>query len=206
MKLFCIRHGETFFNLAGRIQGQLDSELSPLGERQCRAVADVFGQFAIDAIISSPLKRALQTAQCVADLLKLPVQTDTRWMEINAGIFQGLSWDEIEQRFPADSARWRSQDPDYRIPEGESRRDLMRRAGEALSSIRETGYRQAIVVAHGGSLSAAFKALLDIPAERNPFTLNNGSISTVIWEKDFKLLSLNETGHLHDAMSSGGDL
>ena len=61
-------------------------------------------------------------------------------------------------------------------------------------------------MAHGGSLSAAFKSLLEIPAEHNPFSLANGSISTVEWEKDFKLLSLNEIGHLRDDASSGGDL
>ncbi len=61
-------------------------------------------------------------------------------------------------------------------------------------------------MAHGGSLSAAFKALLEIPAERNPFTLGNGSISTVLWEKEFKLLALNETAHLRDATSGDGEL
>ncbi len=75
-----------------------------------------------------------------------------------------------------------------------------------MRSIREAGYRQAIVVAHGGSLSAAFKALLGIPAEHNPFALFNGSISTVVWDKDFKLLTLNETAHLRDEQSGGGDL
>ncbi len=206
MKLFCVRHGETFYNLAGRIQGQSDSELSPLGQRQCQAVAEALGTLAVDAIIASPLRRAFDSAQRVADKLKVPVQVDPRLMEIHAGIFQGLCWDEIDRRFPAEAARWRSQDPDYRIPEGESRRDLMDRARDAFCAIREAGYRQAIVVAHGGSLSAAFKAHLEIPPGRNPFSLDNGSISTVVWEKDFRLLSLNERGHLPDDRSGEGDL
>ncbi|MBI3838592.1 MAG: histidine phosphatase family protein [Planctomycetia bacterium] len=206
MKLFCVRHGETFYNLSGRIQGQSDSELSPLGQRQCQAVAEALGTLALDAIIASPLHRALDSAQCVADKLNMSVQVDPRLMEIDAGIFQGLCWDEIDRQFPAEAARWRSQDPDYRIPEGESRRDLMNRARDAFCAIREAGYRQAVVVAHGGSLSAAFKALLEIPAGRNPFSLDNGSISTVVWEKDFRLLSLNERGHLRDDLSGGGDL
>jgi broad specificity phosphatase PhoE len=206
MKLFCVRHGETFHNLSSRIQGQSDSELSPLGQRQCRAVAEALGTLAIDAIIASPLRRALDSAQCVADKLNLSVEVDPRLMEIHAGIFQGLCWDEIDRHFPTEAARWRSQDPDYRIPQGESRRDLMSRARDAFCAIREAGYRQAIVVAHGGTLSAAFKVLLEIPAGRNPFSLGNGSISTAVWEKDFKLLSLNERGHLRDELSSGGDL
>ena len=206
MKLFCVRHGETFHNLSNRIQGQSDSELSPLGQRQCRAVAEALGTLAIDAIIASPLRRALDSARCVADKLNLSVEVDPRLMEIHAGIFQGHCWDEIDRQFPAEAARWRSQNPDYRIPQGESRRDLMNRARDAFCAIREAGYRQAIVVAHGGTLSAAFKSLLEIPAERNPFSLGNGSISTVAWEKDFKLLSLNERGHLRDELSGDGDL
>jgi broad specificity phosphatase PhoE len=61
-------------------------------------------------------------------------------------------------------------------------------------------------VAHGGSLTAALKSLLDVPAGRSPFELNNGSITRIEWNKEFKLLTLNETAHLHGLESSGGDL
>lgn len=206
MKLLCVRHGETVFNQAGRIQGQFDSQLSPLGRRQCVAVAEALAGEAIDAVIASPLTRALESAQVIADRLGLSVAVDPRLMEIHAGVFQGHSWDEIEVRYPSEAAEWRTQDPDFRIPGGESRRDVMQRAGAALADVRETGYRQAIVVAHGGSLSAAFKALLGIPAERNPFSLLNASISTIGWDKDVKLLSLNDVAHLRDLISGGGDL
>jgi probable phosphoglycerate mutase len=206
MKVFCVRHGETMFNLAGRIQGQFDSELSPLGRRQCQAVAEALGQVECDALISSPLARARESAQRIADELGLAVGIEPRLMEINAGIFQGHCWAEIDQQFPADAARWRTQDPDYRIPDGESRRDLMDRAGAAFEAIRGSNYRSAIVVAHGGSLAAAFKALLEIPARHNPFTLSNGSISEIAWDQDFKLLTLNETAHLHGLTSGDGEL
>jgi broad specificity phosphatase PhoE len=206
MKLFCVRHGETVYNMAGRIQGQFDSQLSPLGLRQCQAVADALAIEAIDAVIASPLSRAKQSAQVIAEHLRLPVQLDPRLMEINAGIFQGHTWEEIEAKFATEAAEWRTQDPDYRIPQGESRRDVMLRAGAALADLREAGYRAAIVVAHGGSLSAALKYLLEIPAQRNPFSLLNASISTLAWDKDVKLLSLNDVAHLRELVSAGGDL
>jgi 2,3-bisphosphoglycerate-dependent phosphoglycerate mutase len=206
MKLFCLRHGETVFNVEGRIQGQTDSRLTPLGHRQFQVVAETLSGFQFDAVIASPLSRAVESARYVADALGLNVQVDARLTEIHAGIFQGLRWDEIDQKYPDEFARWRSQDPDYRIPQGESRRDLMLRTAQAFCAIREAGYRQAIIVAHGGSLSGAFKALLGIPANRNPFTFANGSLSVAQWEKDFKLLSLNQTAHLGDAASNGGDL
>jgi probable phosphoglycerate mutase len=207
MKLFCVRHGETEFNLAGRIQGQLDSELSPLGRRQMHAVADVLGAGPCDAVISSPLKRALDSARLIAERLRLEVRVDPRLMELNAGVFQGHCWPEIDQKFPDEAARWRSRDPDYRIAGGgESRRDLMLRACAAFQAIRESGYRTAILVAHGGSIAAGFKALLEIPPAHNPFTLSNGSISTLAWESELKLLSLNETAHLHGLITGDGEL
>ena len=91
---------------------------------------------------------------------------------------------------------WRSSDADYRIPGGESRRDLMQRAAAAFEAIREKSHRQVAVVAHGGVLAAALKALLNVPAERNPFMLYNGSISRIEWEAQVKLMTLNQTDHL----------
>ena len=61
-------------------------------------------------------------------------------------------------------------------------------------------------MAHGGSLSAGLKVLLEIPAQRNPFSLSNGSISTLVWDRDVKLLTLNLTDHLNAHLGGGGDL
>jgi broad specificity phosphatase PhoE len=206
MKLYCVRHGETLFNLEGRIQGQSDSHLSPLGRRQCEAVAQMFAGQKIDALIASPLARAVESARALADQLQLSLSTDARLMELNAGIFQGLTWPEIIDKYPDDASRWRSRDPDYRIPGGESRRDLMERAGQAFHAIREAGYRQVIIVAHGGSLSAGLKALLEIPPQHNPFAFSNGSISTLDWETELKVHALNETAHLHGLVTGDGEM
>ena len=73
----------------------------------------------------------------MADQLGLPVREDDRLMEIHAGIFQGLDWADIQVRYPREAAAWRTQDPDFRIPEGESRRDLMYRMAAVLADIRE---------------------------------------------------------------------
>ncbi len=73
MRLFCVRHGETFHNLQGRIQGQSDSQLSPLGLRQFERVAELFASHEIDAVIASPLSRARRSAELVAQRLKLEV-------------------------------------------------------------------------------------------------------------------------------------
>ncbi len=131
-------------------------------------------------------------------------------MEINAGIFQGLTWPEIHDRYPQFGESWKSQDPDFRIPEGESRRELMQRAEAVLQSIREADHRTAIVVAHGGVLTAGLKALLGVPAERNPFMLYNGSINMADWQTQFRLVTLNQMEHLlaggEDLRTKAGDL
>jgi len=206
MIFYCVRHGETVSNSQGRIQGQLDTELSAVGQQQALAVAAALKHLPIDAVYSSPLRRALETAQAIADILRQGVISDPRLMEINAGVFQGLCWDEIERQYPAAARQWKSHDPDFCIPGGETRRALMIRAGGAFAAIRESAGRAVVVVAHGGLLSAAFKALLEIPAERNPFNLQNGSISRLAWDQQVKLHTLNETSHLGDATGNGGDL
>jgi len=197
MLFYLIRHGESSYNAEHRLQGQSNEPvLSTRGRQHAQSVAAALAALPIEAVYSSPLRRALETARPVAEALKLPVVTDDRLKEINIGIFQGLLASEIGERYPQETASWRSQDPDYRIPGGESRRELMRRSEAALRAVRETEFQQVAVISHGGALAAALKALLGVPAERNPFTLYNGSISQLEWAGQIKLVTLNQTDHL----------
>jgi len=200
MIAYCVRHGESTYNLEGRLQGQSDEpHLSPLGRKHAQALVAALRQLEIDAIYSSPLTRAMETARPLAEALQLPIKSDDRLKEIHIGVFQGTLAAELADRFPQDAARWRSQDPDFRIPGGESRRDLMLRAQAAFDEILASGHRQVVVVAHGGVLAAAFKSLIGVPAERNPFMLYNGSISMLESTSQIKLMTLNQIDHLHAA-------
>lgn len=200
MIVYCVRHGESTYNLEGRLQGQSDEpHLSPLGQKHAQALAATLGELEIEAIYSSPLTRAMETARPLAEILKLPIQTDDRLKEINIGIFQGTLAAELADRFPQEAARWRSQDADFRIPQGESRRELMLRAQAAFDDILASPHRHVVVVAHGGVLAAAFKSLIGVPAERNPFMLYNGSISTLESTTQIKLMTLNQIDHLRAA-------
>jgi broad specificity phosphatase PhoE len=197
MHLYCVRHGQSLFNAEGRIQGQLGSGLSELGRRQSRAAAETLQNRAVEAIYSSPLERALQTAETIGQVLGLEVETDPRLMEINAGILQNQLRTDLDRLYPDVMAHWHSGDPDYRFPEGESRRDLMRRGGAAFRSIRHSGLEHVVVVAHGGLLLAAIKDVTGIPAEENPFSLDNCSITELIWEDDrARLVTVNAIEHL----------
>ena len=196
MLFYCSRHGETAFNAEGRVQGQLDIPLSKNGQQQSKALASALSLEPLDAIIVSPLRRALETAEAIATELQLPLKIDSRLAEINAGIFQGLKWDEIEIKYPNEATLWKSGDPDFVIPEGESRRTLMLRGQAAFETIQADNHTHVAVIAHGGLLAATLKSLLKIPSSLNPFVFRNGTISRLEWSSTIKLLTLNEQHHL----------
>lgn len=155
--LYFIRHGETDWNRAGRLQGQTETDLNDLGRSQAArngaALCDLLGHYGIDAadlgFVASPMKRTRQTADIVRgalDLKELDYPTDDRLKEITFGEFEGFSPAEIKTRFP-DYARARKADK-WRIgpPNGESYAQLSDRVGGWLSTVS----RDMIVIAHGG--------------------------------------------------------
>lgn len=211
MLQYLIRHGESVSNAAGRVQGQEDVPLSDVGLRQAEAVAawgrslGAAARHDVEEIWSSPLARARQTAERVAAALGLPLRIEDALRELHAGIFQGHLWADLEARFPAEVAAWRSGDADYAIPGGESRAQLAERGRAALEALAARPVRGMIVVAHGGILTAALGSLvgrahplLAAAAER-PFTklpaLANCSVTTVRWPGP-ELVVFNETAHL----------
>jgi 2,3-bisphosphoglycerate-dependent phosphoglycerate mutase len=208
MLMFCIRHGESTYNAQGRVQGHLNIPLSALGRRQAAALAEVCSDWGAEAIYCSPLLRARETAEPIAAALGLAVREESRLIEIKVGIFQGHSRSDLDRICPEEYARWRSGDPDYEVPGGESRRALMQRGREVLESIAQADYGRVIVVSHGAILAAAFKAILDIPAQRHPFMLENASISRLELDDSIvRLHTLNEIGHLKGVgLAGGGDL
>jgi probable phosphoglycerate mutase len=207
MLLYLIRHGESTFNAEGRIQGQSEAPLSELGRRQGEAAADALAGRPIDAVYSSPLCRALETARPIATRHQLTTLTDPRLMEINAGVFEGHLRSELTVTQPVELARWLGGDEDFVIPGGESRRQLMQRGCAVLRSIAASGHDEVVVVAHGGLLTATLRALLEMLQPLPPFSLQNGSITRLQADPQghFSSLALNETGHLAGIGITGGD-
>lgn len=210
MIVYCIRHGESTYNAQRRLQGQSDlPELSELGRRQSRAAGAALAAFPIEAIYSSPLRRAMQTAQLVASQLGVPVHPDPRLKEIDLGVFQDRLRSEVETLFPAEWARWQLADPDFAIPGGESRRELAQRGQEAFEAIRLARHRQAVVVSHGELLIVTIRALLGIPSQEPLAGLENGSITTLLLSRDkgVQLVAFNQVDHLRHLRTGGpGDL
>jgi 2,3-bisphosphoglycerate-dependent phosphoglycerate mutase len=208
MNLYLIRHGESVHNAVGRIQGHSNVPLSDQGRRQVAAVAEALVGFSPDVLYASPLRRACETAEIIAARLKLPIQFDDRLKEVNVGIFQDQLRSELDRLYPEELARWRSEDMDYAIPGGESRRQLLDRGREVLQMIAQSGHRNAVVVSHGRILMTVVKALIGLPLEKPPFSMQNGSITTLSYnEGTFELVALDQVEHLREVgLSGSGDL
>lgn len=207
--LHCVRHGESLYNAEGRVQGQSDVPLSELGRRQSEAVARALVSLPVDAIYTSPLRRAVETAEAVAAALGPEIQTDPRLMEINAGIFQDQLRVDLERLYPEAFARWLSGDPDFVIPGGESRRMLARRGRQALEAIRRAGHQQSVVVSHGRLLAVTLEDMATFPPDQQPGSLHNGSITRLRFDGQGRaqVLALNEISHLEGVGTAGqGDL
>ncbi|NBW96125.1 MAG: histidine phosphatase family protein [Planctomycetia bacterium] len=209
MRQYLVRHGESVFNVEGRVQGQADAPLSELGRAQAQALVSWTRTLPADVVIeevwSSPLARARDTAGPIAAALGLPLRVEEGLRELHAGMFEGHLWADLEARFPEEVARWRSGDVAYAIPGGESRADLAARGRTALEVLAQRSVRHMIVVAHGGVLTAALGSLVgrSHPALANaaerPFTklpaLANASLTLLDWPGP-ALVAFNETGHL----------
>jgi probable phosphoglycerate mutase len=110
-RLVVVRHGRTRDNASGRIQGQVDAPLDEVGRAQARAVAARLVEFAPDAIVSSDLSRASDTAAELVARTGLPLRLDPRLRERSFGQWQGLLNTEVAQRHPEAYARWRAGQP-----------------------------------------------------------------------------------------------
>ena len=151
MSLFLVRHGETEWNRLGRQQGRADSPLTALGCRQVRACAEILADHvSVDAqLVSSPLGRAVASAQIIRERLALPenkVAVEEALAEHDWGSWEGLTKLEIELRFPAESSRREADRWDYRVPGGESYRQLSDRVRPWLEGLDLAS--DTIVVAH----------------------------------------------------------
>src|SRR6266568_963942 len=134
-RVLAIRHGETAWNVDGRIQGQLDVPLNDTGRWQVHRLALAVAGEGISAIYSSDLLRALETAQAVARGCDRPITTDTGLRERGFGVFEGLTYDEINQRWPEQAERWRRREPDFGAEGGETLRQFFARGVSAVARL-----------------------------------------------------------------------
>jgi broad specificity phosphatase PhoE len=150
-RLLVVRHGQTEWNIAGRIQGSTDIDLDATGRAQVLEAAPELAAYEPARIITSDLRRAVDTARPVAERTGIEIELDKRLRERAYGPWEGLTQQEIAEQYPEDHRRWRSQEP-LQHPEIETWGELHRRTSEAVRDIVESEVEgTAIVVCHGGS-------------------------------------------------------
>ena len=199
-----IRHGETDWNRIKRIQGHIDIPLAVTGIAQAgqlaqRLLLESEAGAKIDAVYSSDLLRAQQTAKPFADALGLSLNLNVGLRERLYGDFQGHDSEEIRAKYPTEYAVWQRHDPDFAPPGGESQRAFSRRVLAAVESIvvEHPGNRIACV-AHGGVLDCIYRFVcgfpLNVPRE---WPLLNSSINVVDFENGrATIVSWGDVAHL----------
>jgi broad specificity phosphatase PhoE len=145
--LILIRHGETEWNIIGRYQGQADPPLNPRGRQQSAELAEKLTEARLDMLYTSPLRRALETAEIVAERLNIPVYQDARLQEIHQGDWQTRLRSEIEGLYPELFQRWESEPWQVTPPGGEHLCQVQARVYAAVDEIltRHPGKRVGLV-------------------------------------------------------------
>jgi len=153
-----IRHGETDWNVAKRIQGQADITLNETGHAQALAMAFNAGHYDFRAIYSSDLSRACSTAQMLAERRGLEVITMPHLRERHYGIFQGITADEGARRYPDAYAHYKARDLNYDFETGESLLSFAERVDGAVELMTRHHSAQTIVaVSHAGVLDIVYR-------------------------------------------------
>lgn len=202
-QLILVRHAETQANTENRWQGQRhDGILTPQGRRQIERVARRLEaeREEIVALYTSPLGRALQTAQSIGAAIDQEPRIDPDLQEMDFGELDSLTWDEIVEQHPDFYAAWQKRDDiELAWPGGERRRDFRARVIGSLDRIlaRHTEER-VVVVAHGGSLRVGIAHLLAWGSVAyDSFNLHNCGLTRLVFEFGrWRLLTLNDTCHL----------
>ena len=173
MKIYFARHGETDWNAAKRIQGTTDTELNDNGYEQASRLAEDLSakQANLYKIYSSKQKRAYETAKVVGNHFGIPVVKMSGLEEMNLGVWEGHTWKEVEEQFPAELKEWLTHRRYGKTPGGESYQDVLVRLFSALDRIIEESKvdnvegKDILILSHGAVLLTLLALQKDVPFE-----------------------------------------
>jgi alpha-ribazole phosphatase len=209
MRILFVRHGETEWNASLRYQGHADIPLNQRGRAQARAAAQRLARYGVQAVYSSDLSRAAETASIIAQELQLAPQPMPELREIDVGQWQGLTPEELYRRYP-DHMREFDRDPARTVRlGGESYAQLQQRALLALTHIGEAhpDNQTVVAVSHGGTIRALLCHVIGLDlAYFGRMWLDNGSFTELQrGASGWRLLRLNDAAHLEGTNLATGE-
>lgn len=220
MRFYLVRHGQTEWNIEGKVQGKTDIALNETGLLQARLLAGALSDCGASCVYTSTLKRAGQTAEEIAEETGIPVIASGDLREADFGLWEGMTWEEIARDFPQTAAQW-EKTPALVTPDGgespeecrrRCRRIVERIASEAGGGGKDSrgrsgggGRESVIVVAHGRILVFVMGYLLRRQEDKPELITKNASISVIDYDAGTgvgELLTLNDCSHL-DGLAGG---
>jgi broad specificity phosphatase PhoE len=194
-----LRHGQTPMSVQKRYAGRSDAPLTDIGVQQAAAAAKRLATAGLGVIVTSPLQRTTQTAQAVAAVTGAAVVTDDGFRETDFGAWEGLTFTEVRERWPAEVTAWLA-DPEVAPPGGESFTDVNTRVTAALDRVLAARAGQTVlIVSHVTPIKMLIAAaLLAPPPALYRMHLDVAALSEIDWYADGPavLRSFNDTGHL----------
>lgn len=190
--LYIVRHGETVWNTQDKMQGVKDSPLTDKGRAHAERMGVKLKELGtgFSTLYTSDLGRALETADLINISLGIDIQADERLRERNMGVFEGHSWDYVRENYKDDFKLLISEDDDYKIPEGESRREYKDKVISFMEYAAEHHEGENILaVTHRGFINFFLRIILNIPLNaRSGLRINNASLSVFTLYKNRWLL------------------
>lgn len=198
-RIIAIRHGETAWNVASRLQGQLDVPLNERGQMQARLTAQSLLDDRPDVLYSSDLSRTRETARPISAALGLPVAEHPGLRERHFGHWQGQTYTEIEQQWPQLSELWRRRLPEFGPEGGETLQAFSDRCVATFAALAEPHEGQTVlIVTHGGVLDCLYRAAshMALNAPRT-WELPNTGINRLLYTGEgFTVVGWADTYHL----------
>ncbi len=206
-RIILVRHCEAEGNHKRVFQGHTDSEVSENGRRQLALLSIRCRNMKMDAIYSSPLKRAYETAEAVNAYHHLPIQKDDGLIEINGGVWEGKLWEKLPDLYPEDAKAWNAHPWDFAPEGGEPMRHVYERIWKAITNIVQANPGKTVCIAsHGCAIRNFLCRAMGKPIEElnDVDWCDNTAISIIDFDEALqpKIVLLNDSSHLTEETST----
>jgi len=204
-RFILVRHGETIWNRQRKYQGQSDVPLTNEGRLQAKTLSERLKNEKIDVIYASDLDRTMETAKILARYHGRKVMPATLMRELSFGIWEGMTYDEIIQKWPQEYKMWQADPYNKKPPDGETLSELCERVSKFLmETAKKYPDSRILVVTHAGPIRAILSVLLNLKQDFFwKFKISNTSLTIIEYdglrelaESDAFIVTVNNTYHI----------